>query len=122
MSSLLQRQQRAQLDQCGNVNESSLIKFWRQAERSGNDYSRHSVPDRRLRVCLSDFGIAGQQRRYVRTLGTLRREVLEAEWLYTTKQARIIINTWLRQYNRVSPRQALNTRPPIPETLHKSDL
>ncbi|WP_227271952.1 transposase [Roseobacter weihaiensis] len=30
------------------------------------------------------------------------------------------MNTWLRQYNRVRPHQALNMRPPIPETLRKS--
>ncbi|WP_406676047.1 IS3 family transposase [Roseobacter weihaiensis] len=52
--------------------------------------------------------------------GTLRREVLNAEWFHTTKQAQIVINTWLRQYNRVRPHQALNMRPPIPETLRKS--
>ena len=52
--------------------------------------------------------------------GTLRREVLNAEWFHTTKQAQIVINTWLRQYNRVRPHQALNMRPPAPETLLKS--
>ncbi len=52
--------------------------------------------------------------------GTLRREVLNAEWFHTTEQAQIVINTWLRQYNRVRPHQALNMRPPIPETLLKN--
>ncbi len=51
--------------------------------------------------------------------GTLRREVLNAEWFHTTKQAQIVINTWLRQYNRVRTHQALNMRPPVPETLLK---
>lgn len=51
--------------------------------------------------------------------GTLRREALNAEWFHTTKQAQII-NTWLRQYNRVRPHQAPNMPPPIPENLHKS--
>ena len=49
--------------------------------------------------------------------GTLRREVLNAEWFNTTKQAQIIINQWLRQYNHIRPHQALNMRPPVPETL-----
>ena len=49
--------------------------------------------------------------------GTLRREVLNAEWFTTTKQAQIVINQWLRQYNHIRPHQALNMRPPIPETL-----
>ncbi|MEJ6393103.1 IS3 family transposase [Gymnodinialimonas sp. 2305UL16-5] len=51
---------------------------------------------------------------------TLRREVLNAEWFHTTKQAQIVINTWLRQYNRVRPHQALNMRPPIPDTPLKT--
>ena len=49
--------------------------------------------------------------------GTLRKEVLDAEWFSTTRQAQIVINHWLRQYNHVRPHQALNQRPPVPETL-----
>ena len=44
--------------------------------------------------------------------GTLRHEVLNAEWFATTKQAQIVINQWLRQYNHIRPHQALNMRPP----------
>jgi transposase InsO family protein len=33
--------------------------------------------------------------------GTLRREVLNAEWFATTKQAQIVINCWLNQYNQL---------------------
>ena len=49
--------------------------------------------------------------------GTLRREVLNAEWFHSTKQAQTAINVWLRQYNQVRPHHALNMRPPAPETL-----
>jgi len=49
--------------------------------------------------------------------GTLRHEVLNAEWFSTTKQAQTVINQWLRQYNHIRPHQALNMRPPIPETI-----
>ncbi len=49
--------------------------------------------------------------------GTLRREVLNAEWFTTTKQAQIVINHWLRQYNHTRTHQALNMPPPVPETL-----
>lgn len=52
--------------------------------------------------------------------GTLRNEVLNAEWFATTKQAQIVINQWLRQYNNVRPHQALNMRPPVPETLNQT--
>ena len=49
--------------------------------------------------------------------GTLRHEVLNAEWFTTTKQAQIVIDVWLKQYNNTRPHQALNMRPPVPETL-----
>ena len=49
--------------------------------------------------------------------GTLRREVLNAEWFVSIDQARIVIDKWLRQYNHIRPHQALNMRPPVPETL-----
>ena len=52
--------------------------------------------------------------------GTLRNEVLNAEWFATTEQAQIVINQWLRQYNHIRPHQALGMRPPVPETLHRS--
>jgi hypothetical protein len=49
--------------------------------------------------------------------GTLRREVLNAEWFATTRQAQVVINTWLRQYNHIRPHHALGMRPPVPETI-----
>jgi hypothetical protein len=49
--------------------------------------------------------------------GTLRREVLEAEWFGTTRQSQTVINQWLNQYNQIRPHQALRTRPPAPEKI-----
>ena len=49
--------------------------------------------------------------------GTLRREVLNAEWFVSIDQAKTVINRWLKQYNTVRPHQALSMRPPVPETL-----
>jgi len=49
--------------------------------------------------------------------GTLRREVLNAEWFTTLHQARTVIQTWLKQYNTIRPHQALNMRPSVPETI-----
>ena len=49
--------------------------------------------------------------------GTLRREVLNAEWFASTRQAQIVIDIWRRQYNRIRPHQSLDMRPPVPETL-----
>jgi putative transposase len=52
--------------------------------------------------------------------GTLRREVLNAEWFTTIKQAQVVIEKWLKQYNYIRPHQSLNMRPPVPETLARS--
>ena len=49
--------------------------------------------------------------------GTLRKEVLNAEWFHTTQQAQVVINVWLRQHNQIRPHHALNMKPPAPETL-----
>lgn len=49
--------------------------------------------------------------------GTLRSEVLNTEWFATTRQAQIVIDQWLRQYNHIRPHQALNMRAPVPETI-----
>ena len=49
--------------------------------------------------------------------GTLRREVLNAEWFHTTKQAQVAIHIWLRQYKQIRPHHALGMHPPAPETL-----
>ena len=48
--------------------------------------------------------------------GTLRREVLNAEWFSTTRQAQTVINQCLNQYNHSRTHHALGMRPPLPET------
>jgi len=52
--------------------------------------------------------------------GTLRREVLNAEWFATTELAQIAINGWLREYNHTRPHQALKMRQPVPETPRRN--
>ena len=49
--------------------------------------------------------------------GTLRKEVLKAEWFLTAKHAQLAINAWIKQYNQIRPHHALTMRPPAPETL-----
>ena len=49
--------------------------------------------------------------------GTLRKEVLKAEWFLTAKHAQLAINAWIKQYNQIRPHHALAMRPPAPETL-----
>jgi len=52
--------------------------------------------------------------------GTLRHEVLNAEWFTSVRQAQTVINMWLKEYNHIRPHQSLNMRPPIPETLNQT--
>ena len=49
--------------------------------------------------------------------GMLHHEVLNAEWFHSIKQARVVINLWLKEYNHIRPHHALGIRPPAPETL-----
>ena len=52
--------------------------------------------------------------------GTLRTEVLNAEWFSSIRQAQTVIDKWMQQYNHIRPHQALNMRPPVPETLSET--
>lgn len=47
----------------------------------------------------------------------MRREVLNAAWFTTTRQAQVVIDSWLKQYNHVRPHHALGMRAPVPETI-----
>ena len=48
--------------------------------------------------------------------GTIRNEILNANWFQTTQQAQATINCWIKEYNHIRPHQSLGMRPPIPET------
>jgi transposase InsO family protein len=48
--------------------------------------------------------------------GTLRNEILNANWFQTTSQAQATINCWVKEYNHIRPHQGLGMRTPIPET------
>lgn len=45
------------------------------------------------------------------------REVLNAEWFTTTRQAQVVIDGWLKQYNHIRPHHALGMHAPVPETI-----
>lgn len=49
--------------------------------------------------------------------GRLRQEVVNVEWVYSTREVQIAINIWRRQYNQIRPHHALNMQPPAPEIL-----
>ena len=54
--------------------------------------------------------------------GTLRREVLNAEWFHSIKQAQVAINVWPTEYNHIRPHTALGMLPPAPETLLENEI
>jgi transposase InsO family protein len=47
--------------------------------------------------------------------GKLRDELLNGEIFYTLKEAKVLIERWRRQYNRLRPHSSLGYRPPTPE-------
>jgi putative transposase len=49
--------------------------------------------------------------------GTLRREVLNAEWFGTKRKAQTVISQSLQQYNQIQPHQAMRNCPPTTETI-----
>ena len=49
--------------------------------------------------------------------GKLRDELLNGEIFYTLKEAKVLIERWRQQYNRLRPHSSLGYRPPAPEAL-----
>lgn len=88
---------------------------------NGPEFSSSPFKDWLLRVGITPIqiypGSPWENGYNERFNGTLRREILNAEWFATTRQAQAVINQWLRQYNHVRPHHALKMRPPIPETI-----
>lgn len=88
---------------------------------NGPEFVAEAMQDWLVRVAIKPIRIYPElpwENGYIeRFNGTLRHEVLNAEWFTTAKQAQIVINQWLRQHNHIRPHQALNMRPPVPETL-----
>ncbi|WP_195821345.1 DDE-type integrase/transposase/recombinase [Roseobacter sp. MH60115] len=72
--------------------------------KANSDLFRIAVGERLQRALQRSFALQNPQRRMVPY----------------TKQAQIVTNTWLRQYDRVRPHQALNMRLQVAETLLKS--
>jgi len=49
--------------------------------------------------------------------GKLRDELLNGEIFYTLREARVVIERWRDEYNRVRPHSSLGYRPPAPEAI-----
>jgi putative transposase len=48
-------------------------------------------------------------------IGKLRDELLNGEVLDTLDEARVLVETWRKAYNRIRPHSSLGYRPPAPE-------
>ncbi len=46
----------------------------------------------------------------------MRYEFLNGELFYSLREAKIMIDKWVKQYNTIRPHMSLNYRPPCPET------
>jgi len=49
--------------------------------------------------------------------GKFRDEFLNGEIFYTLTEAKVLIERWRREYNRIRPHSSLDYRPPAPETV-----
>ena len=49
--------------------------------------------------------------------GKLRDELLDRKIFYTLKEARVLIEQWRQQYNRIRPYSSLGYRPPAPAAM-----
>ncbi len=47
--------------------------------------------------------------------GVQVRDLLDGEIFYTLKEAKVLIERWRQQYNRLRPHSSLGHRPPAPE-------
>ena len=47
----------------------------------------------------------------------LRDELLNGEFFYTLKEAKVLIERWRRFYNRERPHSSLRYQPPAPEAI-----
>ena len=79
-----------------------------------------------VRKCLAQLGVktlfiepgSPWQNGYIESFnGKLRDELLEREIFTTLKEARVLIEQWMREYNQVRPHSALRYRPPAPEAI-----
>ena len=51
--------------------------------------------------------------------GKLRDELLNREIFYTLKEAKVLIERWRQEFNRLRPHSSLGYRPPAPETISR---
>jgi putative transposase len=49
--------------------------------------------------------------------GKLRYGLLDVEIFFTLQEAKILIESWRREYNTIRPHSSLEGRPPAPETM-----
>jgi len=77
-----------------------------------------------VRSWLSDIGVttlfiepgSPWENGYVESyIGKLRDELLNSETLDTLMEARVLVESWRREYNRFRPHSSLGYRPPAPE-------
>ena len=54
--------------------------------------------------------------------GKLRDELLNREVFYTLWEAKVLVERWRKEYNRVRPHSSLGYRPPAPEAIEPSTM
>ena len=81
---------------------------------------------RRVRSWLSSLGVktlfiepgSPWENGYVESfIGKMRDELLNREVFDTLAEAKVVVERWRHEYNRIRPHSALGYRPPAPETI-----
>ncbi|UCF05922.1 MAG: transposase, partial [bacterium] len=54
--------------------------------------------------------------------GKLRDELLNMEIFYTLREAKVLVEHWRKEYNRIRPHSSLGYRPPAPEAIKPSTV
>ncbi|MDP7372231.1 MAG: integrase core domain-containing protein, partial [Nitrospinota bacterium] len=81
---------------------------------------------KRVREWLSGLGVktlfvergSPWENGYVESfIGKMRDELLNREVFYTLDEAKVLVERWRQEYNRIRPHSALGYRPPAPEAI-----
>jgi transposase InsO family protein len=93
---------------------------------NGSEFTATAVRDWLARVDVGTLFIepgSPWENGYIESFnGKLRDGLLNGEIFYTLAEAKILIESWRREYNQVRPHSSLGYRPPAPEAVEPKPL
>ena len=86
------------------------------AQDNGTEFVSHAVlkwlREHRIDTAFSDPGKPWQNGLDESFNGKFRDECLNMEWFRTRAEARVVIETWRKEYNQIRPHSSLNYQTP----------